>query len=89
MVVDKSNMIEAAQELVKELMKSNDPSHDWHHVERVYQNALHLAECESKNNSSIDMDVVKLAALFHDVVDFKYDHGNSKTMDEIAIERLG
>ena len=34
------------------------------------------------------MTVVELAALFHDIVDFKYDHDKSKSLREIAVERL-
>jgi uncharacterized protein len=73
-------------------MKANDPSHDWYHVERVYKLACHIAEKEipSLANDGIYLDllVIKLAALFHDVVDFKYDHDKSKSMEEIASERL-
>lgn len=87
-----SDIITAAREHVQELMKNNDPSHDWHHVERVYKNALYLAEKESellaKRGESIDMLVIQLAALFHDVVDFKYEHSKSQSLEEIAHERL-
>ena len=36
-----SKLINKALEYAKELMKSNDPSHDWYHVERVWKNALY------------------------------------------------
>ena len=36
------NLIECAKKFVKELMKNNDPSHDWHHVERVFKNANYI-----------------------------------------------
>jgi uncharacterized protein len=84
------NLIESAKETVKELMKSNDPSHDWYHVERVWKNAIHIAEQEKILNKDliIDMEIVELAALFHDVVDFKYDHDKNRDLKEIAYERL-
>ncbi len=85
-----TNLIESAKETVKSLMQHNDPSHDWCHVERVWKNAVYIAEKEKSLNKEIefDMDVVELAALFHDVVDFKYEHDKPKSMEEIAIERL-
>jgi uncharacterized protein len=96
----KSNLIENAQLFVKELMRSNDPSHDWYHVERVWRNAVHIAKKEKEMNSQleINMELVELSALFHDVVDFKYDHQkkinsstdihNSCSLSEIARDRL-
>ena len=86
----KENLIEAAKKHVQELMKSNDPSHDWYHVERVYKNACYLAEQESLLNKDLhlDLNVIELAALFHDIVDFKYDHEKLISLEEIANERL-
>lgn len=89
--MEKENLIESAKEFIREQMKKNDPSHDYLHVERVYRNAIHIAEAEKSKYGQIDMDVVKLAALFHDLVDFKYDHDHGdvhKSLDDIAHERL-
>ncbi len=83
----KSEILKSARKHVQDLMKSNDPSHDIYHVDRVFKNAIHLYESES-NSNNLDLLVIQLAALFHDVVDFKYDHSNNKTMEEIAEERL-
>ena len=79
-------IVEAAKLHAQELLKSNDPSHDWHHVERVYKNAVYLADKEKENKP--DMEIVELAALFHDAVDFKYDHDKGKSLEVIAHERL-
>ena len=86
-----TDIIESAKEFVKEMMKNNDPSHDWYHVERVYKNALHIIEQENilnNNQLKYDLEIIKLASLFHDVVDFKYDFKENKSLDEIAQERL-
>lgn len=53
---------------------SNDPSHDWLHVQRVVQIALHLATLENVSENA--RHVIHLAALLHDVRDDKY-HQNS------------
>jgi uncharacterized protein len=91
MVSERSDILEAARAHVQELMKKNDPSHDWYHVERVYKNACHLAEQERSLDPSLNVDaeIVRLAALFHDAVDFKYDHCEGKSLEVIAEERLG
>ena len=59
-------------------------------MDRVYKNACYIAEQESQllTDISLDMKVIQLAALFHDLVDFKYDHDKSKSLEEIAKERL-
>lgn len=78
-------IVARAKEFVKRLMIKNDPSHDFAHVERVWKNAVHLAR---KEPAKLDMLVVHLAALFHDAVDFKYDFDKTKSLEQIARERL-
>lgn len=85
---NRDTCILAAIALVKELMKSNDPSHDWYHVERVWKMAIHLAEKESEYNSDLDLLVIELGALFHDIVDFKYDKCEAKDLKGKVDERL-
>ena len=56
-----TDIIESAKEFVKEMMKNNDPSHDWYHVERVYKNALHIIEQENiLNNNQLKYVTLKL-----------------------------
>jgi uncharacterized protein len=74
-----------AEALVREKMASYDPSHDALHVWRVRRLALKIAETELARNNpdkpgSIDLDVVELAALFHDLQDHKYVSAASKTL---------
>jgi uncharacterized protein len=80
------SIIQSAITLVKSLMKSNDPSHDWYHVERVWKNALNIASNEKKMSENLDMLVVELAALFHDAVDFKYDQCETTKDERVLIE---
>lgn len=79
------NIINEARQFVKESMKTNDPSHDWNHVERVHKMAVFLAKEEKKLNPNLnfDIEIVELAALFHDIVDFKYNTDKSN-LDEIS-----
>jgi uncharacterized protein len=67
--------IDKVEQFVKEYFQRNkfDVSHDILHVQRVKSTALSLAAMEAKHNQTqIDLEVVKLAALLHDVGDYKY-----------------
>ncbi len=52
---------------VKNQLAQAEGGHDWFHIERVYKNALLIAEEEECN-----LTVVKLAALLHDIADSKF-----------------
>lgn len=56
---------------VKEELAHAEAGHDWFHIERVYKNALQIAEHEK-----YDIMVVKLAALLHDIADSKFHNGD-------------
>ena len=63
-------IIAAAEAFVREELSGMDGSHDWWHIHRVRQNALSLAAEEKLPAESLE--VVELAALLHDVRDWKY-----------------
>ncbi|CAM8930723.1 unnamed protein product [Rhodiola kirilowii] len=64
--------VRRAEQLVRTAMKGNDASHDAAHVFRVRDLAISLA-CEEGLSSSTDsMEIVELAALLHDIGDYKY-----------------
>jgi uncharacterized protein len=56
------NIIKQAYKYSKNIFKQSAGSHDWDHVERVYNLAVHIAKKEKAN-----MSVVQLAALLHDI----------------------
>ena len=56
---------------VKEQLKNAEGGHDWFHIERVYKNALLIAEGED-----CDVTVIKLGALLHDIADSKFHNGD-------------
>ncbi|KAI8063887.1 hypothetical protein BC940DRAFT_306631 [Gongronella butleri] len=70
-----SSILDATKTMVNDYMSSFDPSHDYLHVDRVRKTALHLASCCSKEGHVVDMEIVELAALCHDVGDTKYYKG--------------
>ncbi|KAH0990765.1 hypothetical protein GBA52_002248 [Prunus armeniaca] len=68
--------VRKAEKLVEEAMKDNDASHDAAHVWRVRDLALSLAREEQglslHSSNSNTMQIVELAALLHDIGDYKY-----------------
>ena len=57
------------------LLHTQSPAHDFEHIIRVYKNA----EMISKQEESVDLDIVLAAALLHDLV--VYPKGSSKTIN--------
>ncbi|KAI3734244.1 hypothetical protein L6452_13709 [Arctium lappa] len=68
----KSETIRNAERLVEVMMKGNDASHDAAHAFRVRDLALSLAHEEGLSSSPISLEIVELAALLHDIGDYKY-----------------
>jgi len=56
---------------VKTTLAQAEGGHDWFHIERVYKNALLIAESEK-----CDMEIVQLGALLHDIADSKFHNGD-------------
>ncbi|KAF9163591.1 hypothetical protein DFQ26_002347 [Actinomortierella ambigua] len=77
------------EELVKQHMAAYDPSHDWFHVDRVRRQALKIARDEKERGAEVDMEVVEIAALFHDIGDFKYQKEGDPSGREIILDFLG
>jgi uncharacterized protein len=56
---------------VKDKLENAEGGHDWFHIERVYKNAVSIA-----NEEVCDINVVKLGALLHDIADSKFNDGD-------------
>jgi len=56
---------------VKETLADAEGGHDWFHIERVWRNAQLIAKTEK-----VDMLVVELGALLHDIADAKFNNGD-------------
>ncbi|MGV1011274.1 MAG: HD domain-containing protein [Flavobacterium sp.] len=68
---------------VRKSLQNAEAGHDWFHVERVYKNALLIAAQEE-----CDLDIVKLAALLHDIADSKFHNGDETIGPKVAREFL-
>ena len=58
-------------EFVKIELTHAEGGHDWWHIERVWKNAQTISRTEH-----VDMFVVELAALLHDIADYKFNDGD-------------
>ena len=64
---------------VKETLKEAEGGHDWFHIQRVYLNAEQIARGED-----VDLLVVSLGALLHDIADAKFHNGDESVGPRIA-----
>ena len=78
----REQIISAAESFVKRAFAHHDPSHDWHHVNRVRLLALSLTR--SPELPPLDLLVVELGALFHDLTDAKYSASSSSPSTVLA-----
>ncbi len=80
---NKEKIIEATMKYAKETLEGEGSGHDWWHIWRVWKNAKHIGETED-----CDMFVVELAALLHDIADFKFHDGDLTVGPRVACEWL-
>ncbi|MCX6183481.1 MAG: HD domain-containing protein [Flavobacterium sp.] len=79
-----SNLVNATIRFVKKQLENAEGGHDWFHIERVYKLALRIAEKEA----DVDVLVVQLAALLHDIADSKFHDGDESIGPRLAREFL-
>lgn len=63
-------VLEATKDYVKAKLLGEGSGHDWWHIVRVYNNAVDIAKVED----NVDIFVVKLGALLHDIADHKFGY---------------
>jgi len=69
MTMKNKEIVEEIKKIVEKEMEGTDPSHDFLHVMRVYNLCLKIAKYEQ----NVDLEVLKLAALLHDIARSKED----------------
>lgn len=69
---------------VKDTLQNAEGGHDWFHIERVYKNAVKIAESENNCN----LEIVKLGALLHDIADSKFHNGDETIGPKVAKQFL-
>jgi uncharacterized protein len=79
-----SNILNATIRFVKKQLDTAEGGHDWFHIERVYKLAMRIAQHEA----DVDILVVQLAALLHDIADSKFHDGDETIGPRLAREFL-
>jgi len=78
-----TEIIETTIDFVKETLKGAEGGHDWFHIQRVFNNALLIAKKEK-----VDVLVVSLGALLHDIADAKFHDGDETIGPRLAADFL-
>jgi len=68
-------MVMSTAKYVQNTLAEESTGHDWWHVYRVWKTALNIA----KHEEGADLFIVQLAALLHDIADWKF-HGSNSDM---------
>ena len=76
-------IITATVEFVKTTLAGAEGGHDWWHIYRVWPLAKHIASTEN-----VDLFVVELGALLHDIADVKFHDGDETVGPQKAQEFL-
>lgn len=79
-----NNFVEQTVEFVKKEFAHGEGAHDWWHIYRVWQNALKLASKEKA-----DLEIVQLAALLHDLDDWKLGGDGTPVKARKWLEKMG
>ena len=69
--MDKKEIIGHTIDFVKKELANAEGGHDWFHIERVWRTAKTIAK-----NESVDLFIVELGALLHDIADAKFYDGD-------------
>lgn len=72
--MDKNAIIQETEKYVKQTLLGEGSGHDWWHIYRVWNLAKHICKTEKA-----DTFVVELAALLHDISDWKFNGDDSET----------
>ncbi|MVN22828.1 HD domain-containing protein [Mucilaginibacter arboris] len=74
-----SFIIQKTATFVKQTLQNAESGHDWWHILRVWNNAKQIAQTEE-----VDLLVVELAALLHDIADSKFHNGDEEIGSKTA-----
>jgi uncharacterized protein len=76
-------LIQSAEAFIRARLAGDGSGHDWHHVDRVRRTAVMIGAAEGA-----DLQLVELAALLHDVADWKFHGGDDRAGPRVASQWL-
>lgn len=78
-MLNENIIVDKTKEFVRKTLQGESSGHDWFHAERVLKNAVAIAKCENGN-----LFVIQLAALLHDISDWKFNNGDETVGADVA-----
>ncbi|WOI21970.1 HD domain-containing protein [Nonlabens ulvanivorans] len=78
--MNKQHIILSTINFVKEQLSNAEGGHDWFHIERVWKNAKLIAAQEE----NVDLLIIELGALLHDIADSKFHDGDDTIGPQVA-----
>jgi len=81
--MDKKKVILNTINFIKDVLSNAEGGHDWWHIYRVWKLSKHIAQTEN-----VDIFIVELGALLHDIADSKFHNGDEKIGPRKAREFL-
>jgi uncharacterized protein len=75
--------IQAIKKFVQETLREAEPGHDWWHIYRVSNTARSIAAIEKANAFTVE-----IAALLHDIADYKFCRGDQDVAISKAVDWL-
>ncbi len=81
--MNQKQIIKKTKEFIRKKYEGESSGHDWWHIHRVWKNALIIGKQEKA-----DLYIVQLAALLHDIADFKFHQGDTSIGPRLAKEYL-
>ena len=82
--MNENEIIEATVTYVKETLSGAEGGHDWWHIYRVWNNAKLIASGES----DVNLFIIELASLLHDIADSKFNNGDEEIGPRTACKFL-
>ena len=82
--MEKNIIIQKTVSFVQEMLKQAEGGHDCWHIYRVWKNAQHIA----KQESGVNVLIIELGALLHDIADSKFHNGDEEIGPKIARDFL-
>lgn len=81
--MNKLQIINRTKDFVKETLNGAEGGHDWFHIQRVWNNSKLIAK-----NEQVDLFIIELGALLHDIADSKFHNGDETIGPKVAREFL-
>ena len=82
--MNQSEIISKTADFVKQKFEAESTGHDWWHMYRVW----HLSKTIAASEQGADLFLVELAALLHDIADWKFHDGDEEVGPRAAREWL-